>query len=61
MMAPCLKQEEPLKVECQHFIDCIRHRKTPLTSGESGLHLVRILEAASESLKQNGARVALVD
>jgi predicted dehydrogenase len=57
MLAPCVKQEEPLKVECQHFVDCIRSRKKPLTSGESGLHLVRILEAASASLKHEGSRV----
>ncbi len=55
--SPCLKQEEPLKTECQHFMDCIREGKTPLTSGQQGLELVRILEASSLSLKQNGSAV----
>jgi len=55
--APYVKQEEPLKAECQHFLDCIRHGSTPLTSGKRGLDLVRILEASSESLKKGGARV----
>ena len=57
---PYIKQEEPLKVECQHFLDCIRHKKTPLTSGRQGLEVVRILEAASVSLKQNGAAISLI-
>jgi predicted dehydrogenase len=57
---PYIKQEEPLKVECQHFLDCIRQKKTPLTSGRQGLEVVRILEAASVSLKQNGAAISLV-
>jgi predicted dehydrogenase len=60
MYAPYIKQEEPLKTECQHFLDCIRDSKTPLTSGERGLELVRILEASSESLKRGGAPVELV-
>jgi predicted dehydrogenase len=54
---PYIKQEEPLKTECQHFLDCIRHGKTPLTSGTRGLGLVRILEAASESLRKSGAPI----
>jgi predicted dehydrogenase len=56
---PYLKQEEPLKTECQHFLDCIQQGRTPLTSGKHGLELVRILEAASQSLKKNGAPVDL--
>ncbi|MGB7769550.1 MAG: Gfo/Idh/MocA family oxidoreductase [Verrucomicrobiia bacterium] len=56
---PYLKQEEPLKNECQHFLDCIRHGTRPLTSGEDGLELVRILEASTESLKKGGAPVTL--
>jgi predicted dehydrogenase len=57
MYVPYVKQEEPLKIECQHFIDCINHSRTPLTSGEKGMELVRILEAASVSLKRGGAPV----
>ena len=55
---PRLNQEEPLKVECQHFIDCIQNGTKPLTGGREGMELVRILEAASESLLQNGAPVS---
>jgi predicted dehydrogenase len=57
--APYIKQEEPLKVECQHFLDCVRHGKQPLSCGEKGLELVRILEAASRSLEFGGSPVAL--
>ena len=54
---PHLKQEEPLKIECQHFLDCIEKGAQPLTGGNEGLELVRILEAASNSLKNHGAPV----
>jgi predicted dehydrogenase len=57
--SPYLKQEEPLKVECLHFLDCIRESKSPLTCGDRGLELVRILEASSASLKLGGAPVSL--
>ena len=54
---PHLKQEEPLKELCQHFVDCIRTGATPLSSGRRGLELVKILEAASASLKAQGAPI----
>jgi predicted dehydrogenase len=56
---PYLKQEEPLKTECQHFLDCISQGTTPLSDGRKGLELVRILEASSRSLKMGGAAVHL--
>jgi len=56
---PYIKQEEPLKTECQHFVECIRRGSVPLTSGQKGLEVVQILEASSESLKRNGAPVRL--
>ena len=59
MYVPYIKQEEPLKVECQHFLDCIERRASPISGGRQGLELVRILEASSISLKQGGAAVDL--
>ncbi len=59
--APYIKQEEPLKVECQHFLDCIRTRQEPLSGGRQALEMVRILEAASLSLKNQGAPVSLAE
>lgn len=57
MYAPYVKQEEPLKSECQHFLDSINNGTTPLSCGERGTELVRILEASSESLRRGGAPV----
>jgi len=57
--APYVRQEEPLKSECQHFLECIQEGKLPLTDGSQGLELVKILEASSESLRHGGSAVAL--
>jgi predicted dehydrogenase len=56
---PYVKQEEPLKVETAHFLDCIRSGEQPVSNGVQGMELVRILEASSLSLKENGAPVRL--
>jgi predicted dehydrogenase len=56
---PYIKQDEPLKLECQHFLECIREQGTPITGGRLGLDVVRILEAAGESLRQQGSSVAI--
>jgi predicted dehydrogenase len=56
---PYVHQEEPLKLACQHFIDCIETLSEPLTGGRQGLEMVRILEATTASLKTNGAPVTL--
>jgi predicted dehydrogenase len=45
---------EPLKVECAHFIECIRKGKRPLTDGEDGLRVVRVIEVAQRSLESGG-------
>jgi predicted dehydrogenase len=55
---PHFGQEEPLKTECQHFLDCIEKGAKPVSSGIEGLELVRILEAASQSLKTGGAPIS---
>jgi predicted dehydrogenase len=56
---PYIKQEEPLKGECQHFIDCIRTGQRPITDGRHGGNVVRVLEASSRSLQRGGAAVPL--
>jgi predicted dehydrogenase len=58
--APYIKQEEPLKTEMQHFLDCIRNGTKPMTDGAQGLDLVRILEASSESLQRSGAAINIL-
>ena len=47
---------EPLKVECQHFLDCIREGTEPRSSGRVGLKVVKVLEAAQHSLLNGGIR-----
>lgn len=54
---PYLKQEEPLKTECEHFLDCIENGTEPASGGQAGLEMVRILEASSASLRANGAPI----
>ncbi|MEZ5329467.1 MAG: Gfo/Idh/MocA family oxidoreductase [Verrucomicrobiales bacterium] len=54
---PHIQHEEPLKTECQHFLDCIENGTRPLTCGQKGLELVRILAASSASLQSGGAPV----
>jgi predicted dehydrogenase len=54
---PHLQQEEPLNLACRHFIGCIETNSEPMTGGRQGLEMIRILEAASASLKMNGAPV----
>lgn len=56
---PKIDMTEPLRNECQHFLECIQHGKRPLTDGENGLRVVRVLAAAQASLRQNGVPVQL--
>jgi predicted dehydrogenase len=58
---PHIKQEEPLKVECLHFLECIQMSRQPQTCGRAGADLVRILEASSRSLQMNGAAVTFLE
>lgn len=59
MYAPYIKQYEPLKRECQHFLDCIRTGQKPESCGCEALKVVQILEAANDSLKDGGGKVML--
>jgi predicted dehydrogenase len=51
VLIPKLDFVEPLKIECQHFVDCIRTGETPVSDGRQGLWVVRALEAAQRSLQ----------
>jgi predicted dehydrogenase len=59
MYAPYIKQYEPLKKECRHFLDCIRTGEKPESCGLEALKVVQILEAADQSLKDGGGKVML--
>ncbi|HME11380.1 MAG TPA: Gfo/Idh/MocA family oxidoreductase [Candidatus Acidoferrum sp.] len=49
-----ISKDEPLRLECQHFLDCVRDRTTPNTDGENGLRVLRILHACGKSIQQHG-------
>jgi predicted dehydrogenase len=59
MWAPKVSLGEALSVEAQHFVDCVRENATPLTDGKVGLRIVKILEAATRSLRDGGCPVTL--
>jgi predicted dehydrogenase len=51
--SPRVSNEEPLRIECRHFIDRIRDRAEPRSGPESGLRVVRVLEALQRSLEES--------
>lgn len=48
-----IEKKEPLKEECRHFIDCINNNKIPLTDGNEGLRVLKVLQYAQKSLDRN--------
>jgi predicted dehydrogenase len=59
VLSPRLDPTEPLRYLVEHFADCIERGGTPVSGGEHGLRIVRILEAAEKSLSSGGIRVSL--
>jgi predicted dehydrogenase len=59
VLIPQIPSTEPLKTECQHFVDCVQNRKTPRSDGEDGLRVSKVLDAAQRSLKMGGAPVKI--
>ena len=56
---PNVKNQEPLKIECQQFIDSILTNTPPISDGRDGLKVVKVLSAAQESLKKGGVPVKI--
>jgi predicted dehydrogenase len=54
-----ISADEPLRNQCLHFLHCIETRATPLTDGQSGLRVLRVLEAAEKSLASGGEPVSV--
>ncbi len=52
-----LEQVEPLQEECRHFIDCVKHKKTPITDAKEGARVLKVLNAFQESLDNAGLKV----
>jgi predicted dehydrogenase len=59
ILIPKISLQEPLRLECLHFVECVRERRAPLTDGLGGLRVVKVLDAAQKSLKAGGAPVAI--
>lgn len=59
IISPKIELKEPLRLQCQHFLECVRERKTPLTDGQNGLEVVRVMAATDESLRQGGTPVKI--
>ena len=56
---PYVKVREPLRDECLHFLECVEERSRPRSDGNNGVQIVKVLEAADASLKNNGEPVAV--
>jgi len=54
--SPRITNVEPLRLECEHFLDCVREGREPLADGEGGLRVVRVLEALQRSLESSARR-----
>ncbi|HHT9119694.1 MAG TPA: Gfo/Idh/MocA family protein [Candidatus Hypogeohydataceae bacterium YC41] len=59
VITPQIEGGEPLLLECAHFLECIEKGQRPLTDGLNGLRVVKVLEAAQESLKRGGTKQTL--
>ena len=55
VVSPYIHFEEPLRLECLHFVECIRERSTPITDGVNGVAVVSVIAAAQRSLRSDGA------
>jgi predicted dehydrogenase len=57
--SPRISNEEPLRIECRHFIECVRTGARPRSDGHSGLRVVRVLEALQRSLEESSRAAAV--
>jgi predicted dehydrogenase len=55
VLIPNIRFSEPLRQECQHFLECIQNHSEPQSCGREGLEVVKVLEAAQKSLDKNGS------
>ncbi len=51
--SPEVRNVEPLRIECEHFVECVRTGQRPRSDGESGLRVVRVLERLQRSLEDS--------
>lgn len=56
---PRVDMREPLRIECEHFVECLREGRQPRSNGRDGLRVLRVLAAGQQSLNQGGAPVIM--
>lgn len=59
IVIPKIQMKEPLRLECEHFIDCIQTGKRPVSDGRNGLLVVQMLEAAKRSIAEKGTCIEI--
>jgi len=57
IISPKVEVSEPLKNECSHFLECVEQGTTPISDGEAGLQVVRVMRAIDRSIERKGAPV----
>jgi UDP-2-acetamido-3-amino-2,3-dideoxy-glucuronate N-acetyltransferase len=55
-----ISSEEPLRSECEHFLDCVRRGSQPRTNGHNAVQVLKVLDACGRSLNQSGVPVRLI-
>ncbi|HLG21154.1 MAG TPA: Gfo/Idh/MocA family oxidoreductase [Bdellovibrionota bacterium] len=58
---PFDEETEPLRAECEHFLECVRTRQKPRTDGEEGLRVLKVLQSCQRSLQMNGQPVQVLE
>jgi predicted dehydrogenase len=59
VVSPAVAVREPLLLEAEHFVDCIRKGTRPLSDGDQGLSVVRVLAAGARSIREGGHPIAI--
>jgi predicted dehydrogenase len=54
--SPQVPNAEPLRLECEHFVECVREGREPISGGRNGLAVVRVLEGLQASLDESRRR-----
>jgi predicted dehydrogenase len=60
LLIPKINFQEPLRIECEHFVECVISGRQPKTYGFHGLQVIKVLEAASQSLLQDGKSISII-
>ena len=59
ILSPKVAASEPLRNQCEHFFECVREGREPLSGGQAGLDVVRVMAAIDRSLRGAGVPVGL--